>query len=89
MRHGTEVQAAVQEVRSWSRKTGDGNYIDQYEIVAVAPHPDNGRIYTFVSPPMGQNPQPYLGSGRIAVKVDWNNPKSYVVDVSFLPFPVH
>lgn len=86
--NGVEAQAAVQEVREWSRKTGDGNYIDQYEIIAVAPNPDNGQIYTFVSPPMGQDPKPYL-KDSITVKVDWSNPKAYVMDLSFLPFKVY
>lgn len=88
VRQGVKIQAAVQEVRSWSRKTGDGNYIDQYEIIAVAPNPENGKIQQFVSPPMSQNPQPYLGDS-IKVTVDWSNPKAYVMDLSFLPFKVN
>ncbi len=88
VKSGVEIQAAVQEVREWSRKTGDGNYIDQYEIIAVAPNPHNGKIQTFVSPPMAQNPKPYLGDS-VKVKVDWSNPKAYVMDLSFLPFKVH
>lgn len=86
--HGVEIQAAIQEVREWSRKTGDGDYVDRYEIIAVAPNPDNGEMYTFVSPPMGQDPKPYL-KDRITVKVDWSNPKAYTMDLSFLPFQVH
>lgn len=86
--YGVEIQAAVQEVREWSRKTGDGDYIDRYEIIAVAPNPDNGRIHTFVSPPMSRNPKPYL-KDSITVKVDWSNPEAYVMDLSFLPFDVH
>lgn len=88
LENGTEIRAAVQEVRHWSRRTGDGDYIDRYEIVAVAPNPGNGKIQTFVSPPMAQNPGPYL-SGSVNVKVDWSKPEAYVMDLSFLPFKVH
>lgn len=85
---GETITAAVQEVREWSRKQGDGNYIDQYEIIAVAPNPETGAMYTFVSPPMKQNPKPYLGD-TVNVTVEWSNPKAYVMDLSFLPFAVH
>lgn len=88
VRQGVEIQAQVQKVRHWSHKAGSGNYIDQYEIIAAAPNPHNGSVQQFVSPPLGQNPEPYL-DGSVKVKVDWSNPKAYVMDLSFLPFAVH
>lgn len=87
MKSGIEIQAAVQEVRHWN--SGSNNSpVDKYEIIAVAPNPNNGEIQQFVSPPMTTDPTPYL-SDRIKVNVDWTNPKAYVMDVSFLPFAVH
>lgn len=82
---GVVVQAAVSDVREWSRKQGD-QYQDRYEIVALAPHPETGNMFTFVSPPLNENPKPYLGD-TVEVRVDWSNPKAYVMDLSFLPNP--
>ena len=86
MRQGVTIQAAVQEVRHWNQKHTD-EIEDNYEIVAVAPNPQNGKIQKFVSPPMQQDPQPYLGNS-VKVTVDWSNPLAYVMDLSFLPFKV-
>lgn len=87
VRYGVEVQAAVAEVRHWNSGSSD-NPSDKYEIIALAPNPESGRIQEFVSPPMTRDPQPYLGD-TVTVKVDWSNPKAYVMDVSFLPFKVN
>ena len=83
---GEEIQAAVQEVRHWNSgsKNSQG---DKYEIIAIAPNPNNGKMQEFVSPPMTQDPQPYL-QDTVAVRVDWSNPKAYIMDVSFLPVKV-
>lgn len=84
--NGETVTATVSQVRWWSRKTGDGDYIDQYEIIAFAPHPQTGEIRKFVSPPLRDNPEPHL-NGSVEVKVDWRNPQAYVMDLDFLPQP--
>lgn len=86
MTHGVEIQAAVQEVRHWNRGGDRGG--DKYEILAIAPNPNNGKMQQFVSPPMTQDPQAYL-SDSVTVKVDWDNPQAYVMDLSFLPFAVN
>ncbi|UOO82135.1 hypothetical protein LVJ83_01250 [Uruburuella testudinis] len=86
VRQGVEIQAAVQEVRHWNRKQSDTT-VDRYEIIAVAPNPNTGNIQQFVSPPMAEDPAPYVGDS-VKVTVDWSNPKAYVMDVSFLPFKV-
>ncbi|WP_274571813.1 hypothetical protein [Neisseria leonii] len=83
---GVVVRAAVSEVRSWSRKQGDGDYQDWYEVLAMAANPETGKLQTFVSAPMKDDPAPYLGE-TVEVKVDWRNPKAYVMDLSFLPNP--
>ena len=77
----------MQEVRHWNQKRSD-TIVDRYEIIAGAPNPQNGKMQQFVSPPMGEDPAPYLGNS-IKVTVDWANPKAYVMDISFLPFAVH
>ncbi|MCF7530547.1 hypothetical protein ACOR62_10165 [Neisseria lisongii] len=82
---GVEIQAAVQEVRHWNVGGDVGG--DKYEILAVAPRPDNGQIQQFVSPPMTTDPQPYLGD-TVSVTVDWSHPQAYIMDLSFLPFRV-
>ena len=86
VRQGVEIQAAVQEVRHWNQKRSDTT-VDRYEIVALAPNPNNGNMQQFVSPPMDEDPSPYVGDS-VNVTVDWSNPKAYVMDVSFLPFKV-
>ncbi|MCS4533909.1 hypothetical protein [Neisseria montereyensis] len=83
---GVEIQAMVEEVRTWRRKVSD-HYANRYEIIASAHHPQTGEMVRFVSPPMEQNPEPYL-SEYITVKVDWSNPNAYVMDLSFLPFAI-
>ncbi|MFD1244636.1 hypothetical protein [Paralysiella testudinis] len=82
--HGQTVAAAVAEVRHWQRKVGDGNYEDNYEIIALWPNPHNGQMVRFVSPPLRQNPQAHLPAA-VNVTVDTDNPKNYVMDLSFLP----
>ena len=82
--HGQTVAAAVAEVRHWQRKVGDGNYEDNYEIIAHCPKPHNGKMVRFVSPPLRQNPQAHLPAA-VNVTVDTDNPKNYVMDLSFLP----
>ncbi|MDO5059331.1 MAG: hypothetical protein Q4D82_05245 [Neisseria sp.] len=86
LQSGVTVSAAVSEVRHWSRKSGDGNYTDQYEILALAPHPETGEMRQFVSPPLNEDPAPHLGES-VNITVDWQNPKAYVMDLSFLPNP--
>lgn len=81
---GQSVQAAVSEVRHWQRRVGDGDYIDRYEIIALWPNPRNGQMIRFVSPPLNADPAPYLPQA-ISVTVDTDNPKNYVMDLSFLP----
>lgn len=85
--HGVAVQAAVQEVRHWNSGSSD-RPLDKYEIIALAPNPNNGRMQQFVSPPMTTDPEPYL-QDTVTVKVDWSNPHAYIMDLSFLPFKVY
>ena len=80
---GQWVEASVVGVREWDRKIGDGNYKTQYEITAKWTHPDTQQVYQFTSPPLTQDPRPYL-HGTIKVKVVWERPQQYVVDTSFL-----
>lgn len=87
MANGEIIEAAVSEVRHWNRKQSD-TIVDRYEIIALAPNPHTGKMQKFVSPPMSADPAPYLGD-TVKVKVDWSNPNAYVMDISFLPFPVH
>ncbi|MBF0803100.1 MULTISPECIES: hypothetical protein [unclassified Neisseria] len=86
--NGVAIQAAVWETWKRSRKTGNGGYIDQYEIIVVAANPHHGNIQTFAGPPMAQNLKLYLGRS-VRVKADGLNDKACVVDLSFLPFKVH
>lgn len=86
VRQGETVRAAVGEVREWSRKQGDGNSVERYQIVAMALNPHNGKMHTFTSPPLNENPKPYLGD-TVNVLVDWQSPQAYVMDLSFLPHP--
>ena len=57
VRQGVEIQAAVQEVRHWNQKRSDTT-VDRYEIVAIAPNPNNANIQQLVSPPLAGGPAP-------------------------------
>lgn len=84
---GTVIQAEVVDVRQWDRKQQD-QLVDYYEIIAQATNPRTGNRQQFVSPPLPADPKPYLHR-TVRVTVDWNHPKAYIMDISFLPFKVH
>lgn len=50
---------------------------------SVAESTHNGQMVRFVSPPLRQNPQAHLPAA-VNVTVDTDNPKNYVMDLSFL-----
>ncbi|WP_051940455.1 hypothetical protein [Stenoxybacter acetivorans] len=83
-KQGETVQAAVSDIRHWQMRYGDGNYQDKYEIIALWPNPRTGKMVQFISPPLLKDPKPHL-LPAISVTVDTNNPRNYVMDLSFLP----
>lgn len=83
--NGQDVVARVEKVRFWSRKYGDGRFLDQYEINAVWQNPRNGQTVRFISPPLKIDPEPFLKDKTVKVKVNPDNPTQYVMDLSFLP----
>ncbi|MDO5686954.1 MAG: hypothetical protein Q4G42_06195 [Neisseria sp.] len=84
---GEEITARVDEVRFWSRRYGDGQFLDQYEIIALWDDPRSGKTVRFVSAPLQINPEPYLSTRTVKVKVNPANPQQYVMDLSFMPKP--
>ncbi|MDO4997486.1 MAG: hypothetical protein Q4E16_02430 [Neisseria sp.] len=83
LQHGERIAARVSHVRHWNQHTTN-DILDRYEIIATAEHPTTGARHRFVSEPLARDPEPHLGE-TVTVIVDWQNPKSYVMDTSFLP----
>ncbi len=83
LRVGQVVDTMVVDVRHWTRKVGDGQHIDRYEVITQWRHPDSLDVYTFRSKPFKQDPSDRLPS-KVQVKVDLDNPKAYIMDVSFM-----
>lgn len=83
LRVGQVVEANVVDVRQWSRKRGSGADVIQYEVISQWRHPDTQEVYTFISPPLKEDPKAKLPS-TVDIKVDWDNPKAYIMDLSFL-----
>ena len=84
---GQEVVAQVKEIRYWARqiKSDGGEYVDKYEIIATWTNPHTGQSVEFVSDPLLKDPKPFIQNNQVKVKVNLDNPKQYVVDLSFMP----
>lgn len=80
LRHGQTVWATVSHIRHWQHKVGDGHYQDKYEITALWSNPTTGKMVTFISPPLREDPTGKIGSS-IAVTVNPNHPKHYVMQL--------
>ena len=83
LKHGETIQAVVSQVRHWQHKIGDGQYQDKYEIIAQWHNPKTGHSVEFVSPPLREYPSNQIGT-HIAVTVNPNNPKQYVMQIGTL-----
>ncbi len=82
LKMGQVVDSTVVDVRHWTRKHDSGD-IHQYEIISQWSHPRTGQVYTFISQPLKQDPSAKL-TETVRVKVDLDNPKAYIMDLSFL-----
>lgn len=62
------------------------NGVHPYQVVTRWQNHSNGIHYTFSSESLWEDPAPYVEGGRaINVRIDPNNPKRYIMDLSFLP----
>ncbi|MBU0679302.1 MAG: DUF3592 domain-containing protein [Verrucomicrobia bacterium] len=56
-----------------------------YRIITQWQDPGSGKVYVFQSRNIWFNPESYIQGKDIAVRIDPNNPKTYMVDIGFLP----
>jgi hypothetical protein len=73
---GTRILADVLGVESTRRS---------YRINAQWQNPRTSRIHVFSSDEIGFDPTNYVGTKQVNVFIDPNNPRKYLVDLSFLP----
>ena len=87
LKKGEEVIATVENVRHWSHKynSKDSKYHENYEIQAVWQNPRTGQSVKFISTPLKVDPTPYLTQKTVKVRVNPDNPKQYIMDLSFMP----
>ena len=61
------------------------NHRNPYRIYSQWHDPAQNKVFTFKSKAIWFNPEKYIPSKEIRVRIDPNNPRRYVMDVSFLP----
>ncbi len=61
------------------------NHRNPYRIYSQWHDPAQNKVFTFKSKAIWFNPEKYIQSKEIRVRIDPNNPRRYVMDVSFLP----
>ncbi len=82
--HGRLVSTDFQAVMRNTAVRVNGEH--PYQIVTHWHNHSNGIHYTFKSDYLWEDPAPYVQDGRaINVRIDPNNPKRYIMDLSFLP----
>src|SRR5574341_1333776 len=82
-RRGTPVQARRTAVKKYS--SDRVLFRTPWRITCEWRDPSTQKTRTFVSRPIWIDPAPYLRGEAITVYVDRENPRRYVVDLSFLP----
>lgn len=82
--NGARVQAALTEVgRNYSLKV---NGVSPFVLLCQWHDPAADKVYSFTSDSLWFDPAPFVRDKKtIEVLIDPRNPKSYVVDTSFLP----
>jgi len=76
---GTEYQAVTVD------RTVSLNGRHPYRIVTQWRNPATGVYYSFLSPNIWFDPEPYAAGRNIVVRIDPAKPKRYLMDIEFLP----
>jgi hypothetical protein len=80
---GMPVQARFQSVQFMSNISVNGR--SPYRVLAQWQDPRTSRVHVFSSHNLWFDPTSYISQKEIRVFMDRGNPKSYYVDLSFLP----
>ena len=81
--HGRRVKTAYKGVELNQSLRVNGR--SPYQIISQSPDPSSNTVRVFESENIWFDPSEYIKSETIEVLVDPNNPKKYVMDISFLP----
>lgn len=81
--HGTRVQAKFEDIDLDTSLEVNGR--NPWVITAQWQHPTTRKIYVFESDSIWFDPTDYVQRETVDVIVNINNPKEYVMDISFLP----
>ncbi len=81
--HGRRVKTAYKGVELNQSLRVNGR--SPYQIITQSPDPSSNTVRVFESENIWFDPSEYIKSETIDVLVDPNNPKKYVMDISFLP----
>jgi hypothetical protein len=81
--HGRRVKTAYKGVELNQSLRVNGR--SPYQIITQSPDPASNTVRVFESQNIWFDPSEYIKSETIDVLVDPNNPKKYVMDISFLP----
>lgn len=82
--HGEDISAKVERIRQWDDH-GDGVVGVSYAIEAVWVNPRNGKPEKFISNTLRRDPTPYIKNNEVKIRVNPNNTKQYVFDLTFMP----
>ncbi|HSC80332.1 MAG TPA: DUF3592 domain-containing protein [Chitinolyticbacter sp.] len=82
-RNGRRIEATFQGVELNGGVEVNGR--NPFQIVAHWLNPGTRELHVFNSPNIWFDPSDYIDREQIAVWIDPNNPKRYLVDLSFLP----
>lgn len=81
--HGRRMKTAYKGVELNQSLRVNGR--SPYHIITQSPDPSSNTVRVFESENIWFDPSEYIKSETIDVLVDPNNPKKYVMDISFLP----
>jgi hypothetical protein len=82
-RHGRRVKTAYKGVELNQSLRVNGR--SPYQIISQSPDPASNTVRVFESENIWFDPSEYIKTETIDVLVDPNDPKKYVMDISFLP----
>ncbi len=80
---GTPINPQICNVELNESYSANGQH--PYRIISQWQNPASGKIHVFLSDNIWFDPSDYIKTDSIKVFIDSNNPKNYIVDLSFLP----
>jgi hypothetical protein len=81
--HGTRIETVFQRVELNKALSVNGRH--PFRILTQWQNPSTSKVHVFESSNLWYDPTDHIKSDSIAVYIEKNNPKKYVVDLSFLP----